>query len=62
VRAEKARVEGKVPKFWTRRADMPRDTILFDINETVLDLSSLKPRFKAAFGNEAVTARQLFAH
>jgi len=35
---------------------MPRDTILFDINETVLDLSSLKPRFKAAFGNEAVTA------
>jgi len=35
---------------------MPRDTILFDINETVLDLTSLKPRFKAAFGNEAVTA------
>jgi 2-haloacid dehalogenase len=35
---------------------MPRDTILFDINETVLDLASLKPRFKAAFGNEAVTA------
>jgi len=35
---------------------MPRDTILFDINETVLDLSSLKPKFKAAFGNEAVTA------
>jgi len=29
---------------------MPRDTILFDINETVLDLSSLKPKFKAAFG------------
>ena len=28
---------------------MPRDTILFDINETVLDLSSLKSMFKAAF-------------
>jgi len=27
-----------------------RDTILFDINETVLDLSSLKPTFKALFG------------
>ena len=37
-------------------ATMPRDTILFDINETVLDLSSLKPKFKAAFGDEAVTA------
>ena len=35
---------------------MQRDTILFDINETVLDLSSLKPKFKAAFENEAVTA------
>lgn len=35
---------------------MPRDTILFDINETVLDLSSLKPKLKAAFGDEAVTA------
>ena len=35
---------------------MPRDTILFDINETVLDLSSLKPKFKAVFGDEAVTA------
>ena len=35
---------------------MPRDTILFDINETVLDLGSLKPKFKAAFGDEAVTA------
>ena len=35
---------------------MPRDTILFDINETVLDLGSLKPIFKAAFGDEAVTA------
>ncbi|MDX2421185.1 MAG: haloacid dehalogenase type II [Amphritea sp.] len=35
---------------------MPRDTILFDINETILDLSSLKPKFKAAFGDENVTA------
>jgi 2-haloacid dehalogenase len=35
---------------------MPRDTILFDINETVLDLGSLKPRFKDAFGDESVTA------
>jgi 2-haloacid dehalogenase len=35
---------------------MSRDTILFDINETVLDLSSLKPRFKAALGDESVTA------
>lgn len=35
---------------------MPRDTILFDINETVLDLRSLRPRFKEAFGNESVTA------
>jgi 2-haloacid dehalogenase len=35
---------------------MPRDTILFDINETVLDLSSLKPKFKAVFGDETVTA------
>ena len=35
---------------------MLRDTILFDINETILDLSSLKPKFKAAFGDEAVTA------
>jgi len=34
---------------------MLRDTILFDINETILDLSSLKPKFKAAFGDEAVT-------
>ena len=33
---------------------MQRDTILFDINETVLDLSSLKPKFGAVFGNEAV--------
>jgi 2-haloacid dehalogenase len=35
---------------------MPRDTILFDINETVLDLTSLKPKFKAAFGDETATA------
>lgn len=35
---------------------MPRDTILFDINETTLNLASLKPKFKAAFGDEAVTA------
>lgn len=35
---------------------MPRDTILFDINETVLDLSVLKPKFKTVFGNESVTA------
>jgi len=32
---------------------MRRDTILLDINETVLDLSSLKPKFKAVFGDEA---------
>lgn len=35
---------------------MPRDTILFDINETVLDLASLKPKFKAAFADESVMA------
>jgi 2-haloacid dehalogenase len=29
---------------------------LFDINETVLDLSTLKPKFKAAFGDESVMA------
>ncbi|MDJ0832557.1 MAG: haloacid dehalogenase type II [Gammaproteobacteria bacterium] len=34
---------------------MERDTILFDINETVLDLSSLQPKFESAFGNPAVT-------
>jgi 2-haloacid dehalogenase len=33
---------------------MARDTVLFDINETVLDLSSLKPKFKAAYGDESV--------
>lgn len=35
---------------------MKRDTILFDINETVLDLSSLKPLFAQHFGSEAITA------
>ena len=35
---------------------MHRDTILFDINETVLDLSSLKPLFAKHLGSEAVTA------
>ncbi|MGI9524654.1 MAG: haloacid dehalogenase type II [Hyphomicrobiaceae bacterium] len=33
---------------------MARDTILFDINETVLDLGSLLPRFKLAFGDDQV--------
>lgn len=32
-----------------------RDTILFDINEKVLDLGSLRPRFAAAFGDGSVT-------
>jgi 2-haloacid dehalogenase len=32
-----------------------RDTILFDINETVVDLNWLRPRFAAAFGDQAVT-------
>ena len=32
-----------------------RDTILFDINETVLDLSALRPKFEAAFGDASVT-------
>ena len=35
---------------------MTRDTILFDINETVLDLSSLKPLFAQHFGSESVTS------
>ena len=35
---------------------MSRDTILFDINETVLDLSSLKPLFAESFGSTAITA------
>ena len=34
---------------------MSRDTILFDINETVLDLSSLKMKFKTVLGGESVT-------
>ena len=33
----------------------PRGTILFDVNETILDLSSLRPRFRAGFGDEAIT-------
>ena len=32
---------------------MHRDTILFDINETVLDLSSLKPLFAKHLGSYA---------
>lgn len=35
---------------------MSRETVLFDINETVLDLSTLEPRFESAFGDQAVTA------
>ena len=35
---------------------MPRNTILFDINETILNLTSLRPSFKIAFGDERVTA------
>lgn len=35
---------------------MLRDTVLFDINETVLDLGQLKPKFKAAFEDDTVTA------
>ena len=35
---------------------MQRNTILFDINETVLDLSVLNPRFRTAFGDDSVTA------
>ena len=35
---------------------MSRDTVLFDINETVLDLSALRPRFENTFGNPAVAA------
>lgn len=33
-----------------------RDTILFDINETVLDLNSLAPHFQRAFGDQEVSA------
>lgn len=35
---------------------MSRDTILFDINETVLDLATLRPKFEAVFGDPGVTA------
>jgi 2-haloacid dehalogenase len=35
---------------------MHRDTILFDINETVLDLSSLKPLFAEYLGGESMSA------
>lgn len=35
---------------------MKQGTILFDINETVLDLSVLNPKFKAAFGDDSVAA------
>jgi len=35
---------------------MKRNTILFDINETVLNLSRLKPLFKEAFGDDSVMA------
>lgn len=31
---------------------MQADTILFDVNETMLDLSPMRPKFEAAFGNE----------
>ena len=49
--------------FWLRpitnlkeNGYMTRDTILFDMNETVLDIAVLKPGFKAAFGDETVLA------
>ncbi|WP_299685521.1 hypothetical protein [uncultured Vibrio sp.] len=32
---------------------MPMQTVLFDINETVLDLSALKPKFVTYFSNES---------
>lgn len=35
---------------------MPRDTVLFDINETVLDLFPLKPKFAAALGDPAAAS------
>lgn len=34
---------------------MGKDTIIFDINETVLNLDSLKPKFGKAFGDEKIT-------
>ncbi|GAA0832530.1 haloacid dehalogenase type II [Marinomonas arenicola] len=35
---------------------MKQKTILFDINETVLNLTALKPKFVAAFGDDSVMA------
>ena len=35
---------------------MTRDTILFDINETVLDLSPLKQKFEATLGDAAIAS------
>lgn len=35
---------------------MDKDVILFDINETVLSLASLKAQFKAQFGSEEIVA------
>ncbi|MGB3383252.1 MAG: haloacid dehalogenase type II [Marinomonas sp.] len=35
---------------------MKQKTILFDINETVLNLTALKPKFMAAFGDDSVMA------
>ena len=35
---------------------MKRTIILFDINETVLNLSALKPKFKATFGDESAVS------
>ena len=35
---------------------MQRDTVLFDINETVLDLSPLKPKFETALGDRNLVA------
>lgn len=32
---------------------MPTQTILFDINETVLDLRILKPKFRQYLGDES---------
>lgn len=35
---------------------MQRDTVLFDINETVLDLGPLKPKFADALGDESLAS------
>ena len=35
---------------------MSRNTVLFDVNETVLDIGTLKPIFKAVFGEESAAA------